>query len=285
MNDDIQLLIDYVPEKAVQPIVAWLHKNDVFLKISRARKTKLGDFKVEHNGKYPRISVNFNLNPYAFLITLVHEMAHAEVFWARRGFKRVQAHGSEWQKRFSQLMEPFLNATIFPESLLPVLRHYFEKPKASSAGDINLMLALKAFDKNNNSTQLLELAKGDRFIFQNQQFEIIKKNRTRFQCCNLQNKRFYLIHGLAEVEKLNDFNKSKDTNVGDLNLLQQEPQAFEEADKFPQLLELVAGDHFLFQNQSYEVIKKNRTRFQCRNLQNRRFYLIHGLAEVKKLNE
>jgi hypothetical protein len=284
MLDDFQVLADYIPEKAVQPIVDWLHKNEVLLKISRERKTKLGDFRVEPNGKRPRISVNFNLNRYAFLITLVHEMAHAEVFWNRRAFKRIQAHGPEWQKCFSQLMEPFLNTSIFPESLLPVLRNYFEKPKASSASDINLMLALKAFDEDSNSLQLLELARGDRFIFRNQKFELIQKNRTRFQCRNLQNKRLYLIHGLAEVEISKENAKDKIKLTGEIQT--EEPVKTHALKKeTTQLSDLIAGNRFVFQNQSYEVIKKNRTRFQCRNLQNKRLYLIHGLAEVVKLNQ
>lgn len=202
MNKDKDQLIHYIPEAAVHPLTEWLQKNKVELKISRARRTKLGDFRVARNGDFPRISVNHDLNRYAFLITLVHEMAHAEVHAKNSHFRRIKPHGTEWQKVFSEMMQPFLNEEIFPGSLLPSVQKYFQKPKASSASDPYLMRALKAFDAPSENPQLNDLALGDRFMFRNVSFEVIKKMRTRFQCRNLQNKRLYLIHGLAEVEKL-----------------------------------------------------------------------------------
>lgn len=205
MNKDKELLFNYLPEAAVQPMVEWLHKNKVQLKISRARSTKLGDFRVARNGDSPRISVNYNLNPYSFLITLVHEMAHAEVFKSKPRFKRIQPHGREWQLAFSRLMEPFLNDSVFPKALLPVLTHYFQKPKASSFSDSKLMQALKAYNSEaSKKPQLNDLIPGDRFLLRQIPFRVEKKMRTRFQCKNLDNKRLYIIHGLAEVEKIQE---------------------------------------------------------------------------------
>ncbi len=204
MNKDKYPLAEYIPEAALELLLEWFKQNEVQLKISRNRSTKLGDFRVAHNGDFPRISVNYNLNSYAFLITLVHEMAHAEVWKNKSRFRRIKPHGKEWQTTFSQLMQPFLNETIFPETLLPAVQKYFQKPKASSVSDPYLMKALKQFDTDSESPQLNDLVSGDRFVFRNVSFEVIKKMRTRFQCRNLQNKRIYLIHGLAEVEKLVD---------------------------------------------------------------------------------
>ena len=202
MNNDQYELSQHIPKAAVYPLVEWLRKNQVQLKISRARSTKLGDFRISSNGDSPRISVNHNLNPYAFLITLVHEMAHAEVWKKKSRFRRVLPHGKEWQTAFSLLMNPFLNENIFPETLLPAVKKYFLKPKASSVSDPHLMRALKVFDEPAENPQLNELVTGDKFIFRTMTYEVIKKMRTRFQCRNLQNNRLYLIHGLAEVEKL-----------------------------------------------------------------------------------
>ncbi|MDA3907314.1 MAG: hypothetical protein PF484_14675 [Bacteroidales bacterium] len=202
MNKDKHILINYIPIETVNPLVEWLHKNNVKLKISRTRSTKLGDFRVASNGDFPRISVNHNLNPYAFLITLVHEMAHVEVWNNKSRFRRIQPHGKEWQTTFSNLMLPFLNENIFPETLLPVVKKYFQKPKASSVSDPNLMSALKVFDTHAKNPQLNDLVLGDRFVFRKASFEVVKKMRTRFRCRNMQNNRLFIIHGLAEVEKL-----------------------------------------------------------------------------------
>lgn len=204
MNTNKHQLIHYIPEAAVHPLTEWLHKNKVQLKISRTRSTKLGDFRVARNGDFPRISVNNNLNPYAFLITLVHEMAHAEVWNNKSRFRRIQPHGKEWRTVFSHLIQPFLNDSIFPEILLPAVQKYFQKPKASSVSDPHLMRALKVFDAPAENPQLKDLVAGDRFVFRKNNFEVVKRLRTRFQCQNLQNKRLYLIHGLAEVEKLSE---------------------------------------------------------------------------------
>jgi len=202
MDKDKNILTDYIPQAAVKPIVEWLHKNRIQLKISRARSTKLGDYRVGYNGDYQRISVNFNLNPYSFLITLVHEMAHAEVWKAKGNSRRIQPHGKDWQTAFTRLMLPFLNENIFPQDLLPTVKKYFQKPKASSVSDHHLMRALKEFDKALDNQQLYDFSLGNKFVFRNTPFEMVKKLRTRFQCRNLQNGRMYLINGLAEVEKL-----------------------------------------------------------------------------------
>lgn len=204
MNKDRDSLANYIPEATVEPITEWLQKNKVELKISRARKTKLGDYRVARNGDSPRISVNHDLNKYAFLITLVHEMAHAEAWKNKSFFRRSKPHGSEWQQAFSKMMQPFLNEDVFPETLLPTVKNYFIKPKASSVSDRHLMMALRAFDSPSIHPHLSDLVAGDQFIFRGVSYEIVKKLRTRFQCRNLQNNRVYLIHGLAEVEKLGE---------------------------------------------------------------------------------
>ena len=204
MDNSKHLLFDYIPESTVNQIDEWFNKNNVQLKISRARLTKLGDYRVANNGKSQLISVNYDLNPYAFLITLVHEMAHAEVWKHKKLFRRIKPHGKEWRQTFSQMMEPFLNENVFPKNLLPAVEHYFQKPKASSVSDPRLMKALKNYDQANGNLQLNDFVSGDRFLFRNSSFEVIKKLRTRYQCKNLDTNRLYLIHGLAEVKKLKD---------------------------------------------------------------------------------
>ena len=46
-------------------------------KIVAPRRTKLGDFKAKGNkNNKSQITINGDLNPYAFLITTLHELAH-----------------------------------------------------------------------------------------------------------------------------------------------------------------------------------------------------------------
>ena len=108
-------------------ISEWFETYRVGLKFTRTRNTKTGDFRPPRNGSLPAITVNQNLNKYACLITLVHEMAHYHVYLAYRDQgifrrrKRVAPHGNEWKQEFRRLMEPHLTPSVFPEELLPVL--------------------------------------------------------------------------------------------------------------------------------------------------------------------
>ncbi len=62
------------------------------IKLSKPRKSKLGEFKVQKNGE-TSISINNDLKPDAFLVTLLHEIAHYHVY--RFDTKIAKAHGEE----------------------------------------------------------------------------------------------------------------------------------------------------------------------------------------------
>ena len=103
----------FLPAPSFSKIKQWIDELDVQVKITNPRKTKLGDFKGVNNALY--ISVNINLNPYSFLITLTHELAHAFVYVRyKRG---VAPHGTQWKDTFKAMMLNFLTPTIFPEDI------------------------------------------------------------------------------------------------------------------------------------------------------------------------
>lgn len=87
----------YLPEGSFEDVSHYLLNYKVHLTITRERKSVLGDYRNALAEKNHRISVNGNLNKYAFLITLLHELAH--LFTYERFGHRVQAHGAEWKKR------------------------------------------------------------------------------------------------------------------------------------------------------------------------------------------
>ena len=72
-----QLLAQHVPATALAQVVEWVENLEFHLTISRSRHSKLGDYRAPSGIRQQhRISVNGDLNPYAFLQTLVHEIAH-----------------------------------------------------------------------------------------------------------------------------------------------------------------------------------------------------------------
>ena len=65
----------FIPPMAVPGILHYLQRYSVHLTITRDRKSVLGDYRHPTHHHTHRISVNSTLNPYAFLITLIHELA------------------------------------------------------------------------------------------------------------------------------------------------------------------------------------------------------------------
>ena len=195
-------LIDFVPQRSADILTNWIFEHKIALTITRERKTKLGDFKTKGKNKQLKISVNANLNSYAFLITLVHEIAHAIVF--KEYGHRTKPHGAEWKTQYKQLMLIFFARNIFPDDLARPLAAYMKNPKASSHSDIRLLKALQKYDNSNKSIIRLEdLREGDHFVLNKRSFIKGQKRRTRYSCIEVKTKREYAVSGMAEVEYLN----------------------------------------------------------------------------------
>src|ERR1700694_32960 len=95
-------LQDYLPPNTYEAVLDYLQQYQVHLTVARERKSILGDYRHRLRDKNHRISVNGNLNKYAFLITLLHELAHLLTF--EKYGNRVAAHGKEWKLLFGQLL-------------------------------------------------------------------------------------------------------------------------------------------------------------------------------------
>ncbi|MBC8266249.1 MAG: SprT-like domain-containing protein [Flavobacteriales bacterium] len=186
----------YIPSESVSLITKWITELNILVKIKKSRSTKLGDFRVNRNDEY-HISINNDLNKYAFLITLTHEIAHAFV-WEK--YKRtVSPHGVEWKNTFKKMMLNFLNSNVFPDDILRVLSNHLKNPKASTANDYNLSSVLKNYDKNQKQT-IDEIPDGSVFSTTNgKQFIKIEKLRKRYKCKAIDSKRVYLFNPLAVV--------------------------------------------------------------------------------------
>lgn len=185
----------YIPEASIAGILDLLEQYPTHLIITRERITKQGDFKILRNGQ-SQITVNHNLNPYNFLLTLVHEIAHLVV---HRTYKRVKPHGQEWKNTFRSLMLPFINNAVFPNDLLPYLAQYFINPRAATGSDIQLSIALKKYDAPSDKKMIYELKEGTEFILNHRTYILGEKRRTRYKCTEKNTKKIYLVHQNATV--------------------------------------------------------------------------------------
>lgn len=190
-------LSKFIPSKSYLKICQWIQELDITIKLSKPRKTKIGDFKVV-NGNFI-ISINNDLNQYSFLITLVHELAHAYVY---KDYKNnVQPHGLEWKQIFKDMLLNFITPDYFPEDILEVLSLYVINPKASTFSDYKLVSALRKYDKKKHKI-LSELESGSVFhVLSNSKKIFIKgvRIRKRFECVEKKTNRKYLFHPFIEV--------------------------------------------------------------------------------------
>ena len=63
----------FIPDESIEQVISLVKAKPFHLRITEPRKTKKGDFRPSMpKGSYHKISVNGDLNPYEFLITLIH---------------------------------------------------------------------------------------------------------------------------------------------------------------------------------------------------------------------
>lgn len=194
MNQDYvtKILQQHVPAAAVPYCLQLWVESPFELKITKSRNSKVGDFTSKGSKSHPRITLNNDLNPYLFLQTYVHEVAHLRVYISLGN--RVDPHGEEWKTTFTDLMIPLLWENIFPEDVLHELRRHMINPKASTFADTKLVEVFRRYDKNASKFILLsELPEGSIFNFQGRYFKKGKLRRTRVICTELKSRRAYLV--------------------------------------------------------------------------------------------
>ena len=195
-------LQDYLPDGSFPEVLNYLQHYKVHLTISRKRQSILGDYRHAHTGKNHRISVNGNLNKYAFLITLLHELAH--LFTYEKFGHRVMAHGREWKDEFGKILAKFLLQKVFPPDIEKALLHTLQNPAASSCGDEKLLRVLHIYDEKDTAVQLVEqLADGALFVIKGGRiFRRGEKIRKRFKCVEVKTGKYYLFSAVYEVQAL-----------------------------------------------------------------------------------
>lgn len=199
-------LSKYVPADAVETVVDWIRTYRISVRIKNGRATRYGDYRSPRNGQGHLITINNDLNRYAFLLTFTHEVAHLTCFLKHNGY--VLPHGEEWKREFRYLLKGFLDRKTFPDDLAAAIAKYMIDPAASSCTDVNLQKALRRYnDQSNDGWQHLEeiphqsafsLKNGKRFI----KGEKLRKN---YVCHELQTHHKYFMPPLIEVKILEGY--------------------------------------------------------------------------------
>jgi hypothetical protein len=196
-------LIRYIPACYIPYVVDLMFSEKLAFRISKPRKTKAGDYRPPFNGEPHRISINGDLNPYAFLITTVHEFAHMTTHVKYGG--KVLPHGIEWKNEFKRLLIPVLEQKELPETIEKALMRSLHNLKASSCSDIHLMRALREFNEVDHDMELLEnIGNNMYFRLGKMTFQRGILRRRKYLCTEVKTGKKYLVNRLAEVEPLKD---------------------------------------------------------------------------------
>jgi hypothetical protein len=202
--DKVKVLAQYLPPDAAPLIGRWIDYFKCEFKISRNRGTKFGDYRPPFDGKGHRISVNYDLNAYAFLVTTVHEFAHLHT-WNEHQHK-VKPHGAEWKSNFKKMMQPFFEKNIFPPDVQYAITKYLNNPAASSCSDLNLYRSLRKYDPPKESVTTVEKLPM-KALFKLKDGRVFRKEeqlRKRFKCIEVKSRRVYLFSPVAEVELIEE---------------------------------------------------------------------------------
>lgn len=187
-----------MPAAAIAHCVQCFAETPVSVTVTRKRTSKWGDYRIRP-ARPPHITVNRDLPPPFFLLTLLHELAHHRVH-LRFGLRRTLPHGKEWKIEFALLMNPLLvDAAVFGDALTPVLIRHMKSPKANVASDQRLHeIYLSMVDVP--GVRLDTLVSGTTFTFRGRSFSVGERVRKRIACCCSQTKRTYLFQPVTRVE-------------------------------------------------------------------------------------
>ena len=199
----LRLFHRHLPASTIAYCIQLYGESPFHFFVKKPRNTKLGDFRFRRDQSIQTITLNTDLNPYQFLLTLIHEIAHLRAF-AQHGTTHVP-HGPEWKSQFKQLLEPLLTESNFPRDILVPLKLHMRNPAASSTRDLFLMKEMSKYDVKilqETTIFLSDLAPQTHFELAGRKFKKGETRRTRILCEELSTGKKFLVSRLARVTKL-----------------------------------------------------------------------------------
>ena len=189
-----------IPEEAINYVVAHLSKQPTELVVKSKRKTVLGTYHIPRSSAEKHlITVNEDLNQYAFLFTLMHEVAHLKVNVNYGANDSILPHGKEWQATFKAIIFEIME--FFPEDIAFAIKNYQEDMSAATCRDKNLYKAFKKYDKK-EVIFLDDIPINSLFTVNEYPYHFVKQKKLRknYLCYNTNNKKLYKISGLVDVK-------------------------------------------------------------------------------------
>jgi SprT protein len=193
-----EILSQHIPESTIDIVLKWIFEKKIQLKVTNSRRSKLGDYRPPLYNSTHRISVNKDLNKYAFLITFIHEYTHL-IVWEKYK-NRVKPHGYEWKTEYNKIISLFLNKETFPAEIIDMINRSLNNLKSSTSNNIALSRCLSNYDEQKNNIYIEKLPAKALFILSDgRKFRKEHKLRKRYRCVCIDNNKVYSFHPLAVV--------------------------------------------------------------------------------------
>ena len=206
LETDYEAVRNHLPPSTWKYVSNLLQEYPVVVRVVPHRATKLGDYRPPRLDECcHRITVNDDLNIYAFLVTLLHELAHLRVAAMHvTGTKRPRPHGPEWKREFAAILKPVIDKSMVPGELCVALAASLQRPRAATCSDRLLALALSQYDQGDDKFLHVEqLELGACFQLRDgRQFILGNRVRSRYRCIELASGAEFRIHYLARIVRL-----------------------------------------------------------------------------------
>ena len=189
-------------EGSEELVNSWLIASPVPVVLTKTRRSKHGDFRVPRQGRQAFVTINNDLHPVEFIITLAHEIAHFRN-WKKLG-RRVRPHGPEWRNEFRAMLLEMLKAGIVDREIsAAIVQHYFKRKLIGSGSSEQLNRLLGKSPEVSGILRVADLPEGARFTLRSgKSFIKGRKLRKRYQCFDAVSSGIYTVHPMAEVKEI-----------------------------------------------------------------------------------
>jgi hypothetical protein len=133
----------YLPEHWLDPVRLLLQGTPILIEVKPCRRSKRGDHCTSLSQGFSKITINATKNPWQFVLTLLHEIAHAHV--AHSDAPQTTPHGPVWKREFGDLLRSHL--ALFPNDLIPCISRHSNNPLYSTDADALLTGVLQMHER------------------------------------------------------------------------------------------------------------------------------------------
>jgi len=193
INKSLTNLRKHLPNEAFSFVEKWMKPYSCDIKISKARNSKLGDYRYTL-GRKKLITINENLEPQLFFFVLTHEIAHLITLSYN---EKILPHGKEWKTCYRNLLLESICA--YSKDFQPLVIKFSENPKASYSAAYDIV---KYFNKNSEGLFIDDLPLGSKFEYKGGEFELLSLRKKNYICVSASSGKKYIFSNCVRVKKI-----------------------------------------------------------------------------------